>query len=215
MPVRKIPKNHLVVTGAFSSTKANRVIAFESTLEKECMLLLDFDDDVDHYEEQPVRVPVPGVPQGYVVDILVHFRDPGRPCELTEIKTEEDLERKRDDYAPKFAAADAFCKQRGWMFVIKTDKDIRTSRLENLKFLRRYRNFSPAPEQSALVLERLESMGGESTSEMLLDALASTPEERGGLLPVLWNLLLTGQLRTELDVEMPVDVPLWLPCPSP
>lgn len=215
MPVRKIPKNHLVVTGAFSSAKADRVIAFESTLEKEYMLLLDFDEEVDRYEEQPVRVPVPGVPRGYVVDLLVHFRSSDRASQLTEIKTEEDLERHRGDYAPKFSAAQAFCQDRGWSFVIKTDKDIRTAKLQNLKFLRRYRNFSPDPAHSELVMNGLVSAGGRTTSETLMNKLAPTPDDRSALLPVVWNLLLSRQLHTDLDAEMPVDVPLWLPHAAP
>lgn len=40
MPVRKIPKNHLVVTGSFVSRKNGQMDAFESLLEKEYMLLL-------------------------------------------------------------------------------------------------------------------------------------------------------------------------------
>jgi len=215
MPVRKIPKNHLVVTGAFSSAKADRVIAFESTLEKEYMILLDFEDEVDHYEEQPVRVPVPGVPKGYVVDLLVHFNSTDRPPELTEVKTEDDLSRHKDDYAPKFAAAEAFCQEQGWAFVIKTDKGIRTARLKNLKFLRRYRNCEPDAERAALVMDWLASSGGQSTSETILNALAATPDERSALLPVLWHLVLTRRLQADLDAEMAVDVPLWLPGAAP
>ena len=74
VPVRKIPKNHLVVTGGYASAKVDRLVEFESLLEKEYMLLLDFDDTVDRYEEQPVRIPGPGVHQGYVVDLIVHRR---------------------------------------------------------------------------------------------------------------------------------------------
>lgn len=215
MPVRKIPKNHLVVTGSFASAKADRVIGFESTLEKEYMLLLDFDDEVDHYEEQPVRVPVPGVAKGYVPDVLVHFRSPQRPPELTEVKTVDDLERKRDEYAPKFAAAESFCRERGWAFVIKADTAIRSPRLRNLKFLRRYRNITPSPEHAALALNWLKSNGGQTTSETLLEALAGASVERSAFLPVIWNLLLTKQLHTQLDTDMPVDVPLWLPGAAP
>ena len=43
MPVRKIPKNHLHVTGSFASRKNGLMGSFESLLEKEYMLLLDFD----------------------------------------------------------------------------------------------------------------------------------------------------------------------------
>lgn len=41
MPVRRIPKNYLFVTGRHPSPLADEVIEFESILEKEYMLLLD------------------------------------------------------------------------------------------------------------------------------------------------------------------------------
>jgi len=69
MPVRKIPKNHLMVTGGYSSSKNTEIDAFESLLEKDYLLLLDFDESVRSFEVQPVHIPVPGVPRGYVPDV--------------------------------------------------------------------------------------------------------------------------------------------------
>ena len=58
MPVRKIPKNHLMVTGGYSSSKNTEIDAFESLLEKDYLLLLDFDESVRSFEVQPVHIPV-------------------------------------------------------------------------------------------------------------------------------------------------------------
>ena len=93
MPVRKIPKNYLSVTGSFASQKNGQMGSFESLLEKEYMLLLDFDDSVESFEEQPVTIPVPGVTKGYTPDFLVHYyADPTageiRKPLLTEVKPE-------------------------------------------------------------------------------------------------------------------------------
>ena len=43
MAVRKIPKNYLFVTGGYASRKNESMDGFESLLEKEYLLLLDFD----------------------------------------------------------------------------------------------------------------------------------------------------------------------------
>ncbi len=91
MPVRKIPKNHLVVTGSFASSKNPHMDEFKLLLEKEYMLLLDFDEHVERFEAQPVTIPVPGIPKGYTPDVLVYFRpDPNsddiRKPLLTEVK---------------------------------------------------------------------------------------------------------------------------------
>jgi hypothetical protein len=71
---------------------------FESLLEKEFLMLLDFDDTVEKFEVQPVRIPVPGVPRGYVPDILVHYRADRETGEirkplLVEIKHTDDIQR--------------------------------------------------------------------------------------------------------------------------
>ncbi len=50
---RKIKKNYRSVTGHFPSIKNNKSIAFNSILEKELFLTLEFDDEVILYQEQP------------------------------------------------------------------------------------------------------------------------------------------------------------------
>ncbi len=57
MPVRRIPKNYLFVTGRHALPQADEVIEFESILEKEYMLLLDSDPQVESYEGQPCGLP--------------------------------------------------------------------------------------------------------------------------------------------------------------
>lgn len=208
MPVRKIPKNHLVVTGGYASAKVDRLVEFESLLEKEHMLLLDFDDTVDRYEEQPVRIPVPGVHQGYVVDLIVHRRH-GQSTQLVEVKPQEFLDRYATEYAPKFTAAEAYCGDRGWEFIKRTEHDIRTPRLANLKFLRSYRKITPTAEQHQCVQRVMADLKGRSTSERLLNELGAA--ERETWLPVIWHMLLLGDLISDIDVELPVDVPLSLP----
>jgi TnsA endonuclease N terminal/TnsA endonuclease C terminal len=207
MPVRKIPKNHLFVTGGFSSQKVGQQLGFESILEKELMLLLEFDANVERFEEQPVRVPVPGVRQGYVPDLLVHYKG-DRPTELVEVKTQAYLDRYAAEYAPKFAAAGSYCDERGWLFVKYTEQDIRTPRLSNLKFLRRYRNIEPTQDEVDQVLARLPG-NGQSSTETILQSFPQ--EEREAWLPVLWHMVLTHQLITNLDAELPVDVAVQLP----
>ena len=73
MPVRKIPRNHIHVTGRHATSKSEDSADFESLLEKEHLLLLDHDPLVQSYEVQPVLIPVPGVPRGYTPDLLVHY----------------------------------------------------------------------------------------------------------------------------------------------
>jgi TnsA endonuclease N terminal/TnsA endonuclease C terminal len=216
MPSRKIPKNHLFVTGAYASSKSDVMIGFESLLEKEYMLLLDFDPTVEKYVEQPVTLPVPGKSRRYTPDLLVTFRENSTghrpPAQLIEIKTTADLARKAEDLAPKFAVAEQYAADRGWIFLKKTELDIRTQRLANLKFLRRYRTLSPPPEEVAIVIERLAALGGSSQLQTLLDLLGSTLEKQAQWTPVLWNLIVSGQVFFDMNTEsLPSNIEIWLP----
>src|SRR5437016_4446366 len=56
MPVRKVPKNYRNLTGLVPNTRTSSMTAFESSLERDFLLLLDFDPDVTFYEEQPVTI---------------------------------------------------------------------------------------------------------------------------------------------------------------
>ena len=100
MPVRKIPKNYLSVTGIFSSVKNGKSLGYESLLERDMMILLEFDDTVERFEEQPVKVPL--VVNGkklkpYVPDILIHYcpassGETPRPV-MGEVKHTDDLKK--------------------------------------------------------------------------------------------------------------------------
>lgn len=211
MPVRKIPKNYLVVTGAYSSQKNEEMDAFESLLEREYLLLLDFDDAVERFEVQPVRIPVPGVPKGYVPDVLVIYRsDPETGCTrkplLVDVKHSDDLKRNAGKYMAKFVAAQRFSEDRGWEFATVDETQIRTPRLANLKFLREYRNVMPSDEHIQRVLE---CVNGQTSSTALLDALARTEDDRLHWFPVVWSMVLTGHLAVDLDRPFTDDVPLW------
>ena len=220
MPVRKIPKNYLGVTGSFASRKNGQMGGFESLLEKEYMLLLDFDESVESFEEQPVTIPVPGVARGYTPDVLVRFRaDPAtgqiRASLLTEIKHSDDLKKNAEKYAPKFAAADQYAAERGWEFRLTTEKDIRTPRLSNLKFLREYRNILPSKEDCMRIILLMEGTDRTTSLHILLGQLAKTDDDQLYWLPIIWNLVLMRTLVTNLDVAIHDNVILHLPPGSP
>lgn len=219
MPVRKIPKNYLGVTGSFASAKNSQMLGFESLLEKEYMLLLEFDENVESFEEQPVNIPVPGVIRGYTPDVLVRYRADSVSGEirkplLTDIKHTSDLQKNADQYRNKFAAAEQYSFDLGWEFRVTTESEIRIPRLANIKFLRAYRNVVLAERDCAELIQRTNDLGGFTSSKILLDEIATSDEERLHWLPVIWNLILTRRLIADLDKPFGDDVPLHLPTGS-
>lgn len=210
MPVRKIPKNHLVVTGAFSSRKNAEMRGFESPLEKEFMLLLEFDSSVASFEEQPLTIPIPGIPRGYTPDFLVHYHpdhvtQEEQRSELVEVKSCDDLRRNAEKYSKKFENATRFANDRGWGFRIVTEKDIRTTRLANRKFLREYRNIFPTPEQCNRVTEIVRTSHPRISVEALLDQLGAGEYERLNHLPTIWHMVVAGKLKVDLDSPLGDD----------
>jgi hypothetical protein len=212
MPVRKIPKNYLGVTGGFSSQKNGVMLGFESLLEKEYMLLLEFDESVSRFEEQPVTVTISGSARIYTPDLLIHFHDSEciRPC-LAEIKHTDDLTRNASKYAEKFEAARSYADSHGWEFRIITQQDIRIPKLANLKFLREYRNIDVAESKMATVLDALRQLGSETFFNVLLDVLAPDEEEKLHWLPIIWHLIVTRTIRCDLDVAFTDDIAIWSP----
>lgn len=216
MPVRKIPKNHLSVTGNFASRKNRSMGGFESLLEKEYMMLLDFDADVESFEEQPVNIAVPGVPRGYTPDVLVHFHANAatgqvRKPFLTEIKHTDDLKKNAEKYMSKFAAAEQYAAERNWEFGLTTEVEIRTIRLTNLKFLREYRNIAPKEESCTQILDLVNEMDNVAPLQGLLQRLAANDDEKLYWLPVIWHLVLIRRLIINLNAVIDSDVIFKLP----
>ncbi|AXW61216.1 heteromeric transposase endonuclease subunit TnsA [Ralstonia solanacearum] len=214
MPVRGIPKNYLFVTGRHASPQADEVIEFESILEKEYMLLLDSDPQVESYEGQPVEIPL-SRGRIYVPDLLVTYRPAPsgnpRPPELVEIKTQEHLEQYAEKYREKFAAAVVFAEERGWIFVTRTELDVRTPLIQNLKYLHRYRHTPADPAAVDYLLEAMRQEGRPMTPAALLGCLADNLETRATWIPVLWHLVAHGAIQADLQVPLSESTPLSLP----
>lgn len=218
MPVRKIPKNYLVVTGSFPSQKNNRPLGFEGLLERDYMILLEFDDSVKGFEEQPVKIPVRVKGRravNYVPDMLVHFHPgPGgreRKPHLVEIKPKRYLEKNAEKYKPKFSAARSYVAEKGWIFRILTEDDIRSQFLVNLKFLREYHHFTPSAPEVDSVIDAVQSLKGNCTFSTVVDYLCGDDADRRLLtIPVVWHLVATHRLVVDLHKPLTDEMAISL-----
>lgn len=221
MTVRKIPKNYLYVTGALSPGPNSEQSGFESPLEKDYLLCLQFDDSVEHFEVQSVRVPIPGSRRTYTPDVLVRYRPGprgGQPKpDLVEVKASSVLARKADEFAPKFAAARDFARAQGWNFRVMTEVDIRTERLKNIKFLRGFRRGPPDAAREQAVIDVLAQLGQGATSSSLVQALEPSGdlERASAWYPVIWRLVYLRKILMDLDAPMAESVPLWTRSKAP
>lgn len=210
MPVRTVPRSYRNVTGFFPSEKSIGPDCFESPLERDCLVLLEFHPDVLEYEVQPVRIPWKdrsGKSRSYTLDIRVTYR-PEAQCAwrgrtlIIEVKTAEELAKKWKELVPKFRAAWRHCQEHGWIFKIVTDRAIRTHAFKNAKFLLPFRRHEPHPEVEKFLLKRLAKLG-ESTPE---DLVHEDPDTR---LPALWNLLSLYRVGFDLDEPLSMNSFVW------
>lgn len=77
MSARRIKKSYISCTGYFASYKNKTQIAFESVLERDFYMLLEFDKDVISYEEQPITINYKykdGSKRKYTPDCLVKYK---------------------------------------------------------------------------------------------------------------------------------------------
>jgi hypothetical protein len=143
MSGRKVSNRGGNVIGSFPSLKMGRMIAFESLLERDFIYLLDYDQGVEWFEEQPLTIEYQheGKTLHYTPDF--HLLERGRDV-LVECKPDRFVN--KDENRRKFAVARDRCAQRGWEFRVVTDLHVRAGfRLQNVKLLTRYARQAVGP----------------------------------------------------------------------
>jgi hypothetical protein len=176
---------------------------FESSLERDFYVLLEFNLSVVRWRPQPVRIPVGDGHPTYVPDVLVTYIDfDTRPQKeytvLYEVKPRAEL---RDNWArwkARFKAARRYARERGWVFRIVTDREIRSGGLLwNAKFLLPYGHDDVADGVHTLLTKTLRHLGP-TTPEKLVAHLAKDPWERATLLSSVWTLVAIRQFVCDL-----------------
>lgn len=205
MPVRRIPMGRRSLTGRHNWNSRARGVAFESSLERDFISLMLLDLGVASIEEQPVEVKFvhQGAKRSYIPDFLVKFRQ-GRP-KLIEIKYADELVKKAEELLPKFEAAAAYAKERGWTFEVWTDDDIRTPRLENAKVLVPLIERKVDAGLAARIVNRLVDVHDGMRISELLGACWNDKHERARGLRVLWHLVATRRIAADLDTQLNED----------
>lgn len=208
-PVRKIRQSNRSITGKRSSLKTNASQHFESTLERDNITLLEFDDDVESYVVQPVTIYYDhgNRPTRYTPDVAVYYKpELKRKPLLCEVKYEAELIEKKDHLEPKFNAAKDYARHNGFEFSVITEKEIRTDRLYNVKFLSRYRQSEIVTSIVAIIMERLDN-SGQLTPQQLL--LTDDTDTNGRILHTFWQLLATGTLNCDMNQKICMNTLLW------
>ncbi len=109
---------------------------------------------------------------------------------LCEVKYRDDLRQYWAEYRPKFRAAHRYARQQGWRF--------RTPYLANVKFLRSYQAMPPNELYRTRLLSAVSALG-ETEPTRLLTTMSQDRWQQAQMLPMLWQLIATRQVDTDLS----------------
>jgi hypothetical protein len=210
MPIRKIPKNYSNVTGIAAHSKATGQAMFESTLERDFLMLLEFDKNVDSFEVQPVKLQWLNdlnKNRSYTPDVLVYYKK-NRPT-LFEVKYRSDINKNWEVLKPKFKAAIRFCKENGWKFKLITEVEIRTAYLESVKFLLPFVRQGASNEDDMMILDDKLIDLKTTTPKELISSIYSDEWNQAVLLPTLWYLIGSREIQIDLTSKITMYSKIW------
>lgn len=208
-PQRKIIKNYRSVTGHFPSIKNNRSVAFESILEKNYFLTLEFDDTVKSYSEQPqITIEQNGKPKTYSADCYVIYHpSSGKKKMIVEAKYESELAKDRDNLMEKFERAKISLQKMDMDFYLFTDATYPEVYIRNLDFLYRYKTFVHNDENDSRILN---AVNKPISASELANSLANSKTDYFQVANSIWALVADNRLDTNLDdQEITMNSIVW------
>jgi len=216
MSVRTIPKNYRNLTGLANSQKANDAF-FESSLERDFLTMIEFDSCIESYDVQPVCiswVDSNGRKRKYTPDVLLSYIS-GRSSfsnsniVLCEIKYRSDIQKNWEGLKPKFKAAIRYAKEQGWRFKLFTENEIRTTYMENARFLQPYLRDALNESHEELIFGALHSMR-ECSVEQLIKSLFNDKWAQAEILPSLWWLIAAKRVNLDLNLPITMSSRIWI-----
>lgn len=209
-PARKLRNSHRALTGKVN-LEAGGMAGFESSLERDLLLILDFDRTVLSVKEQPFSLThiQDASVRRYTPDVMAEYDRAAMSTVVYEVKP---IEKLRADWAslrPAFKAAVAHCRFREWQFKIVTERHIRTPYLANVKFLRRYRDLAPLLVRQAQLRYTATALGP-TTPQGLLAAAYWPKEEQAQAIPALWQMVAAGEFDIDLTQPLSMRMPIQL-----
>jgi TnsA endonuclease N terminal len=191
LPGRLIPPKSRGLTGRLTLRDATQV-CFESGLERDLIILLDFERSGRLIKTQPFTLTWEGDGRKriYTPDVFVQYADSEkRPIQIIEVKPSDVFEKERARLEPKYEEVQVFCKTQGWEFLVKTEREIRLDAyLNNATFFRRYLRDRPDGAIAQIICNQLKKTRC-LTPTQVLDQCSPVESMRPKFLFELWTLI--------------------------
>lgn len=218
MKKRKIGYTYGSVSGHFAFRK-QKSIAFESTLERDLLTLLEFNDSVNDVIEQPLTIEYVnhnGRNVTYTPDFLVDFKEAEasalkrlRKPLLIEVKPREKIQKHFSELKPRFKIAMRYARENDMVFKIYDESKIRTPYLKNILFLKRYKRLTYREEDESNILAYINSSGS-LTIEAAIEYLFISREQKSMGLGHIWNLLANKILLCNFSKPLNKQTIVWV-----
>lgn len=202
MPVRNVWNRGQNIIGKFPSHKIHRMVQFESLIERDVIYLLEYDQNVLNYEEQPVEIQYQDGPvtRRYIPDFLVTFANE-KKC-LVECKPKKFVNHPKN--LTKYIAAEEWCKSHGMQFFLAIDDYIRQGHvLKNIQFLAQYAStVTNAGVEEHIIAQMKTSTTARSIESIAFDVYPNNPNQ---VYATIFHLLYWQKLHIDLSTLISID----------
>jgi len=201
-PVRRagVYRRQRHMPGLWFSTTVERFMEYESLLERDWMLLMDFDREVEWMCEQPLRLRYVKAGQrvSHVPDLLVWRA--GTP-ELCDVKSDERL----DDpaFLAQVEATGRACAEAGFGYRVLSEPDQQL--LVNVRWLAGFREPPADPDGERARMLLLLATGASTICELVGGAVEPVLAR-----PVLMHLLWTGEAMVDMTEPISEASRVWM-----
>jgi hypothetical protein len=214
-PVRRIQPTRRSVSG-IHAFRGETAIPYESTLERDFLIRMEFQLGVLDVIPQPVEIPFT-LPNGrsftYTPDYFVFFRASRRSYSkypmplLVEVKPQSEWRTHWRQWLPKWKAARRYAKLQGAQFRLFDESRIRDEALSNIQFLVRYKRMQFAPEDCQAVCDALGDMGSVPIDYLVARYFVGRPAEG---IALIWHLLATRQIDCDITRKLANSTEVWI-----
>ncbi|RXJ77049.1 heteromeric transposase endonuclease subunit TnsA [Arcobacter sp. F155] len=215
---RKIGYTYGSVSGHYPFRKKSS-IAYESLLERDFLIMLEFNDSVSEVVGQPLSLIYKnknGKTVPYTPDFLVYFNEPNTPLMrlkrkplLIEVKPKDKLEKNFCEYKYRFKQAIKYAQENDLIFKIYDESKIRTQYFKNIMFLKRYQRLNFDNEDIDEILSFL-YVSGNNSIEYVLEYFCVTKEQKGLMLSLIYNLLYHKKILCNFNQPINMETQIWL-----
>lgn len=206
-PSRSIPKNYRNITGKFSSKKSDRLISYESKLERDFLYFFELNNFVLKIVEQPFTVEYMIEQRTYRYTPDFYLKTPaGYKDIVVEVKYHNELRRIFPESKRKYRAAQEYLKDSNTEFYLYTDR-CQYIQSEEYKFnIHFLLNYNTLPNNDFQSIQTL--FYPFITIEKLLHIYSDDKYKQLDLLNSIWTMIRRNILRVDLFEKLTLDTPL-------